>query len=1500
MKRTLDLHYPFDVKRRRPMPPLLDEEGPLITTHEGTQLSVNTGYGVAVVNNQLVNSLQKLQGKTPLEVNNALVSLNLGNSLVVKNGKLEVRMQAPFLQGTDGLTLNLGAGLSMNGDQLVNSLQNLIALSPLTYSRDTLSMNLGSSLYIDSNNLQVRCLEPLSITSNGLSLNIGQGLQIDNGQLVGTNQTFYLKPLERTGDQVKLNLGQGLEVINNHLKVAAVAPLNLNQFGLSINLGHGLRINQDNLVVQPTVSPPITFDGTDIGLNVGAGLSVANSTLQISAAEPIVHGPDGLKINYGETLTVQNGKLQVAPLQPLNVTNSGLELALGQDFTIDNGALALAKPISFVEQPIKMQNGTISLNMGTSLVVNSGSLEVKTDGPIYNSSNGISIRTGEGLTVLNDMLQVSQMPVAMPLMYNQKELMIATGKSSSIVNDLLEVRGMAPLTVTDNGLELSLDPNSIFTLTNSSLSIMLNEPFSITTSGLSLNLGDGLGIDNGYLVNTAQVTHFNTPLSVSNNHLSVLLGQSLTVLNDKMELNITDPFEITDNGLRLRLGDGLTLQNGMLMNTEIKSYLTPLSNSTGTNEVGLNLGKSTTVIDNLLEIRTQNPFIIDSKGLNILLGNGLVVENGRLSVSNGTDIIYENPLNFNNNTLNLAIGQGLQIQNGTLVNSDVKYFNAPLQSQNGTVSLLIGEGLGIIGGKLVNTSPISNIALLPPLVNTISGITLNLGRGLTLLNNTLIVNLTSTYPLDLNDLGDFYLHYNSSLGLFGNQLGVKIGKGFSINSEGLQYVLEAPLKIKPSPTSKNGSLNLSIGQGLIVSPIGDLEVQIAQDKGLSFNLDNIAIKCESGLSFSSSGALMVNTGSGLNFGPLGDLNVNISGGLSFANDQSIKVNTGRGLNITGQSQVEIKPGNGLVFAASDELEVKIARGLKFDAKRSVEIELADQCGLGWSGNKLTTIIGPGLQIFQNEITIKNGHGILLEPTGHLGINANKGLTFVDNKLEANLGAGLAFGIAGDIEAHFNQQRGLRHTVGGLEVKLGSGLTFNTLGEIHNNVGRGLTIDNEQLELKLGNGLSYDSNGQVEISATFLPTIMPPLGNGLIMQQGNLTTAIGDGLKFIGNNMAVSVGNGLHINSDGQIELSDAFTSSSPFNLGQGLRLYQGNITVSLGEGMRFNLNNIEPRINTTRGLKMKDSQLEVSVGNGLAYEPNGTITLKIGNALQFDDNFTVHVKYGRGLVRVDNTLEPKLGMGLQFDINNRVTVALTNGLGWSEDGKIQTRIKQGLEFSGYDMKVKTGRGLRFEGMALEANLGAGLRFDDNGAIQTTPTTGVQGLPCLSTGDVKIFNIQWPGYSAPNVRLDLSLTMVGKTILATAKFRNFKHQFGHYIHPPTTLQCVLYFDDYGNLMTQSNLKGNLSWYDANTVDRRFMMPSREFYPKKTITGDTSMQTEVYTVSFDTTGTALLKIQYNCSKQTSEPNFTWSIILTLSNFTKEGDLNTGTCTFSYFHE
>nr|WUR08046.1 short fiber 1 [Rhesus adenovirus 71]WUR08070.1 short fiber 1 [Rhesus adenovirus 72]WUR08094.1 short fiber 1 [Rhesus adenovirus 73] len=273
------------------------------------------------------------------------------------------------------------------------------------------------------------------------------------------------------------------------------------------------------------------------------------------------------------------------------------------------------------------------------------------------------------------------------------------------------------------------------------------------------------------------------------------------------------------------------------------------------------------------------------------------------------------------------------------------------------------------------------------------------------------------------------------------------------------------------------------------------------------------------------------------------------------------------------------------------------------------------------------------------------------------------------------------------------------------------------------------------------------------STPAVPFVSPPFVNSYGFQEsppGVLSLQIAKPLFFnTGKQIALSIGRGLSINSNGELQTVPTIQSQPPLNLtgntlslGYSFPLTVTNNNLSLSYSAPLRLVDNSLTFNFTSPLRLTDGSLTFSyttplnvVNNSLALNyslplrlTNNNLTLGYADPFQVTgSNLSLKIASPSALRVRNGNLQVAAGYGLAIAGNNDLYVRRETPLdvyaSGSKEGILYLRLgnNSGLRVINNDLNLNTGQGLQIAGNTLSVKLGNGLRFNGSGAIEISNT-----------------------------------------------------------------------------------------------------------------------------------------------------------------------------------
>lgn len=558
--------------------------------------------------------------------------------------------------------------------------------------------------------LNIRTAAPIIHTRNGLALNLGSGLKIENNQLVadgggggGGGPTYTgTAPIQvnATTHIISLNVGSGLQVINGALQtrqMTVAPPLNIVGDLLYIGLGSGFKYNTRRGVD--------VYLGTGLRFNsAGAIEVVGQGPASLTVQSPLNKTGDELSLGFdNQYFQVGDDKLQIKLVAPLAAdTTSGVKLQIGQNLNLDSqGALQVQLP-SFqnpltlsgtgssqtvalqLAEPLTTSSNALSLSYESPLTITDGKLSLNVEDPLSQGTNGLELRLGAGLK--KD---------------DTGALAVDVGPPPAV-----SITAESPLQLQNNVLSLRTDPGFLVDNTTHELKLNVGQPLEfVGSTGLHLNTDSSLQVNaNGKLAVNAQ-----SPLSITDAGLALNLGAGLSVVDNALtsaQSNFQAPLTVTDQGVSLQTESYFNSNAGKL-GLNLGPGLMKKTTTGGGSQLAVSAGGGLSFnAANFLQANVAAPFgILDNKIALQYESPLTVIDDQNLSVT------VEDPLALGGSAIILRLGRGLALDNnGALTAQGASFFTAaPLSynTGNSTISLNYhSPQLRVSGGALDITSPV--------------------------------------------------------------------------------------------------------------------------------------------------------------------------------------------------------------------------------------------------------------------------------------------------------------------------------------------------------------------------------------------------------------------------------------------------------------------------------------------------------------------------------------------------------------------------------------------------------------------------------------------------------------------------------------------------------------------------------------------------------------------------------------------------------------------------
>lgn len=315
---NFDAVYPYDKGSITAQPPFINtNEGlrenpkgmlavhtaPPINFNKNGAVTLTTGQGFKIENNSLqlklgtglnINSNGELESQSQSNVTAQPPLQKVGENLSLNIG--------PGLQTSDSdqLTLKVGAGLNIGPNGYLNATAQPVAVTaPLTNTNNTISLQLGKGLQLNGDNLELKLGSNLLFDNNNAAAVVG--LQ----PTTAATAPMQMNTTADGGKNVALayDTNKGLQLSNNKL---------------AVKLGPGLSFNNSGALQATTngaldLEPPLRLDNANrLGISYRRPLTLTNDELTLMVTDPIRIGTGtglggGIYLNYGRGLTLNSG-----------------------------------------------------------------------------------------------------------------------------------------------------------------------------------------------------------------------------------------------------------------------------------------------------------------------------------------------------------------------------------------------------------------------------------------------------------------------------------------------------------------------------------------------------------------------------------------------------------------------------------------------------------------------------------------------------------------------------------------------------------------------------------------------------------------------------------------------------------------------------------------------------------------------------------------------------------------------------------------------------------------------------------------------------------------------------------------------------------------------------------------------------------------------------------------------------------------------------------------
>ncbi|UKS51810.1 fiber [Falcon aviadenovirus A] len=311
----------------------------------------------------------------------------------------------------------------------------------------------------------------------------------------------------------------------------------------------GLYVNGFRLGIR-YANPLSTWNGT-LGLRIGDGLKLVNGVLtststiaELTADSPLAISNNTLSLKYTNGLDVSDGNLtlKLKPDGVLSNSSDGLQLNLGNGLQNYQNAVRVKTASA---SAVTLDENGIGIRYSHGLTVQDNSLQLLVVSPITVSSEGVSLRTGEGLTK-NDSNQLV-VQVKSPISLSSEGIGLAVGEG---------------ITTNERGIALLVEPNTALAVTDAGLKFMPGKALTYdgnaasvkltSRSGLKVNTDNGLGI------------HFG-------------MGTQAAESDGSIMVKSVAPIGLDERGVYLKTGNGLSVDSQGRLQAEIPPPMSPVT-----------------------------------------------------------------------------------------------------------------------------------------------------------------------------------------------------------------------------------------------------------------------------------------------------------------------------------------------------------------------------------------------------------------------------------------------------------------------------------------------------------------------------------------------------------------------------------------------------------------------------------------------------------------------------------------------------------------------------------------------------------------------------------------------------------------------------------------------------------------------------------------------------------------------------------------------------------
>lgn len=328
--------------------------------------------------------------------------------------------------------------------------------------------------------------------------------------------------------------------------------------------------------------------------------------------------------------------------------------------------------------------------------------------------------------------------------------------------------------------------------------------------------------------------------------------------------------------------------------------------------------------------------------------------------------------------------------------------------------------------------------------------------------------------------------------------------------------------------------------------------------------------------------------------------------------------------------ISIVTGNGLIINNNSLLVTALESQFEFENKK-LKLILDLNGPLVFDNNGLTINVGNGILISNKSISLDvnlnafkfdgnilninfNTNSPFLADSNGININIGQGLQITNSKMELQVSPTMFKFIGNQLHLLFNSLSPLKADQDGINIE----------------TGYGLQVVNNLLMLNASNSTFDSSNNVLDIK------VVSPLiksVNGISLNTSNECFSISNNMLNVRVVEPISIsGNGLKLNIN-----SDSLSASTTLSV---------NINNS---GGLIASNGISIKTPSLSGLKVDNTGIYVSCGNGLQFNSTGDLTLKVENPISLNSSGALTLNTSLGLQISGSNLRVKVGNGVQVD-----------------------------------------------------------------------------------------------------------------------------------------------------------------------------------------------------------------------------------------------------------